>query len=390
MKRATVTFFAVAILAVIAGCESEQEAKLKRGVGFAKANIEKIGREPMATAAFQSMAEQGGDIQHYLVACARDPESLPGFCKDKPEAAWMVVLKEGPGPSDYTIEAYGEDTGKPLMTEVATISFKKPPVEKENINGEPGQDPPITKAAAQGDAARVQELIRKGADVNAMSVEGATGLMYAAAHGHPEVARLLLAANADVHLSSRNKDSWTALMAAVSGGRAEIVRMLLEKGADPNATQARAQTPLMNAAAKGHGDIVDLLLMAGAQINAKEQMAGNSALSLAISKGHPDIATKLVAAGADVDHVANNGLTDLMLAASMGQKDIVQLLISKGVNTEARDPNGNTAVRYAEHGGFTEIAALLKGLAAAPAAAPAAKPEPAPSSDLPPGMSRSR
>ena len=128
------------------------------------------------------------------------------------------------------------------MTAVAAISYQRPPVAKENIDGEPGQDPPITTAASQGDAEKVRTLIGKGANVNAMSVEGATGLMYAATKGHVEVVKLLLAANADVNARSRNKESWTALMCAVSGGNTEIVRMLLEKGADANAGHAFGQT----------------------------------------------------------------------------------------------------------------------------------------------------
>ena len=56
-----------------------------------------------------------------------------------------------------------------------------------------------------------------------------TPLMAAAANGHREVAELLLAAGADVHV--RNIDGWTALTFAAAAGHAAIIELLLLHGA---------------------------------------------------------------------------------------------------------------------------------------------------------------
>ena len=57
---------------------------------------------------------------------------------------------------------------------------------------------PLIRAAAEGDAGAVRDLLAGGADVNASTMKGETALMRAAFFGHAEVVRLLLQAGADV------------------------------------------------------------------------------------------------------------------------------------------------------------------------------------------------
>jgi N-acetylmuramoyl-L-alanine amidase len=56
-----------------------------------------------------------------------------------------------------------------------------------------------------------------------------TPLMAAAAHGHRDIASLLLGAGAGV--DAKNSDGWTALTFAAAGGHVEIVKLLLAHGA---------------------------------------------------------------------------------------------------------------------------------------------------------------
>ena len=123
----------------------------------------------------------------------------------------------------------------------------------------------IMSAALRGDLAAVQELIAKGADVDAKS-DGAgriTALIGASQEGHSEIARLLLTNGADINVKDRNGE--TALMLASYYGHKKVVQVLLAKGAYVNANNERGETALMLASQKGHNEIKELLIKAGAK-----------------------------------------------------------------------------------------------------------------------------
>lgn len=58
---------------------------------------------------------------------------------------------------------------------------------------------PLHEAARRGHSHIVDYLLKKGANVNALSVKQETALFYAAEGGHTDCEMLLLAHNADVH-----------------------------------------------------------------------------------------------------------------------------------------------------------------------------------------------
>jgi ankyrin repeat protein len=113
----------------------------------------------------------------------------------------------------------------------------------------------------------VRELIKAGADVNAKNKVGLTPL-HCAARDHPEIAKILIEAEANVNavLTIDWSEDPTALMTAVSNGHIEVVKMLLERGADVNVKSPLfKRTPLMVAEYSEHKDIVNLLKKAGAK-----------------------------------------------------------------------------------------------------------------------------
>lgn len=130
-----------------------------------------------------------------------------------------------------------------------------------------GDQQPLTEllvnAAIDGNLAEVQDLIVKGADVNAEDRQGRTALGGASANGHPKVVQALLAKGADVNM--QNDIGVTALMLASIGGRFEVVKILLGGGADVNAKTNKGSTALSVASASGHSQIVQLLKRAGAR-----------------------------------------------------------------------------------------------------------------------------
>jgi ankyrin repeat protein len=67
-----------------------------------------------------------------------------------------------------------------------------------------GLNEELLKAAADDDAAKVKELLEKGADANARDRDGLTPLHYAAKHGHADVVKLLIEKGANVNIRSES------------------------------------------------------------------------------------------------------------------------------------------------------------------------------------------
>jgi hypothetical protein len=82
----------------------------------------------------------------------------------------------------------------------------------------------LRKAAEKCDKAKVDRLLAKGADVNAVGDKGVTALMLAAGKGCAEVVQALLDADADAE--AKDKNGLTAAMLAERNGFADIVKLL--------------------------------------------------------------------------------------------------------------------------------------------------------------------
>ncbi|XP_016121344.1 kinase D-interacting substrate of 220 kDa-like, partial [Sinocyclocheilus grahami] len=93
---------------------------------------------------------------------------------------------------------------------------------------------PLMLASEQGSLEIVQELIRRGANVNLDDVDCWSALISAAKEGHVEVVKELLENSA--YIEHRDMGGWTALTWASYKGRVEVATVLLETGANPNTT----------------------------------------------------------------------------------------------------------------------------------------------------------
>jgi hypothetical protein len=149
-----------------------------------------------------------------------------------------------------------------------------------------GED--LLTAVRKGDAVRVKELLAQGADVNAKSPYGATGLFFAADRGNMEIMKILLDHGADVKV----KDTFygaTAVTWAVNKGNVDIVTLLLNKGA-PGAEDA-----LELGVSKANGELVKAALEHKSEIKPERL---SMALATATKEKHTDIAELLKSAGA--------------------------------------------------------------------------------------------
>lgn len=198
-------------------------------------------------------------------------------------------------------------------------------------------DRALFEAAEDGELSDIEELLRAGANVNAVIDGDGTPLMGAANDGHLEAVRLLLDRGANPNIPVDGDGN--ALIVAASEGHFEIVRLLLDRGADPNAAVLGDGNPLIAAASEGHADIVSLLLDRGANID--QVVPGDeNALIQASGEGHLDVVRLLVNRRADVNVRVwiepnpwlPNGewRTALSEARREGHQAIAQFLLSVG------------------------------------------------------------
>jgi hypothetical protein len=144
----------------------------------------------------------------------------------------------------------------------------------------------LLNAVRKGDAASVEALIAKGADVNASWRYGKTPLFFACDRGFTPVVKVLLEHGAEVNV----KDSFygaTPVALAAWKDRVDIVKMLLAKGANSDSV-------LMMGVEEGKPALVKAALDAGTV--KKESLSW--ALAAAIREKHPDVAELLKAVGA--------------------------------------------------------------------------------------------
>jgi len=187
-----------------------------------------------------------------------------------------------------------------------------------------GRTPLYAAATIPGAAASIRHLLEAGADVNAATLVGATAL-FPAVNASAEATKLLLDKGADPNratlsgvtpimftldaavvqllvargadVRARSKVGETALMDAAARGDLVAAKLLVEGGADVNAVDHRGYTPLIFAAHYDRDavELVRLLLSRGADINARAE--GETALSLAARRGETEV-TKILRAAA--------------------------------------------------------------------------------------------
>src|SRR5262249_8448372 len=203
----------------------------------------------------------------------------------------------------------------------ASIELLETAMKKSPPRANPSGD--LIFAAEKGEIAKVQELMKQGADPNVRDdrpkMKGLTPLMLAARNGHVEVAKALLEAGADVKLRDDTDSSdeqgfnfvysehglsgvleigepmfRTPLHWAASAPSPEIAHMLVDRGADIDVTDRAKMTPLVVASISGSLPIVSELLGAGADPNVVVKKK-DSALIWAAKKGHVEVVKALLA-----------------------------------------------------------------------------------------------
>jgi ankyrin repeat protein len=234
-----------------------------------------------------------------------------------------------------------------------------------------GSFTPLMRAALFGTTDEIRDLVKSGADVNAVAKPSGITALMCAAH-NPAKAAILLLAGADVN--ARTDQGHTALLLAADyDGAGETVEMLLDRNPDVNARSAAPvpiNTAIARAAMRGDVEVIIMLLARGATLNDLEKSdlgKGSAAFLVSVIRGDTNLASFLLERGADVEtrfagRDTAKGSTPLMWAAWWGFPEMVKLLLRHGASIEARNDEGLTALMYAaaaKDRGNTEVLEIL-------------------------------
>jgi ankyrin repeat protein len=176
----------------------------------------------------------------------------------------------------------------------------------------------LVDAVRKGSLAAVQRHLKKGDDVNKMSMAG-TPIYAAATEGRLEIARVLIAAGADVDFGPSD----SPLQRAIQRGHFDIALLLLGAKADPNRAPSPAvPPPLVLAVLADQVELVRALLDAGARRNVR--------------------ATTHILIGET--RVLHEYVTPLHIAAYQGNVAMAAELLERGADPGVRDGRDRTVI----------------------------------------------
>lgn len=216
----------------------------------------------------------------------------------------------------------------------------------------------LIDAVERRDLSAFRAMLDLRIDVNQVEVDGTTAMHWAAHRDTVDMARLLIAAGAEVNV--KNRYGVAPLSLAAVNGNVEMVRLILQAGADPNTAMSENETVLLTASRTGVVEVVELLINYGADVNARESWRGQTALMWGAGEGNLEVVKSLIAHGADVAARSDKGFTSLLFSAREGHTALSEALLHLGANINEALPTAAAVVNEAglsaaEQSGLTPL-----------------------------------
>jgi ankyrin repeat protein len=199
-------------------------------------------------------------------------------------------------------------------------------------------------ASYKGDYSIVEELLKKGVNVNTTLEDGTTPLIYAAQGGQLSIIKLLINNGAEIDYVPHTVS--TALITAVKFKQHEIVKYLIEKGASVNLQNDAGQTPLIYAAYVGDSILCDILLSHGGKLDIKDE-SGIDPLIAAVTNSQDNLIGFLINKGSDVNTFDNAGVTPFMISIGKNDLKAADLLLKYGADINHLSKHKETALTIA-------------------------------------------
>jgi ankyrin repeat protein len=192
----------------------------------------------------------------------------------------------------------------------------------------------LHEAAAKGDVAEIEKLLKEGEKPNIQDAKSRTPLHVAAYMKQHAAAKALLAG-----------------------------------GANPNALEIDRYDVVTIAAVANDLDMLKIVLDGGASARNITSRYDGTALIAAAHLGHAEAVKMLIAAKAPLNHVNNLGWTALMEAVVLGNGGAehtatLRALVEAGCDVNIADKQGATPLQHARRRGYVEMARILENAGA--------------------------
>jgi ankyrin repeat protein len=301
------------------------------------------------TPLYFAVRENRLEAAEYLLDHGADPiglavnDSLLDICRDRGYAD-MEAMLESKLERLHGVSPRGEAVAQAIrardLPRVRSLLGASP--ELLHV-GDPRSNQPIHWAVMTRQLDLIDELLARGADINAARQDGARPIQLTNGDYHyrgwRDVPKDVTTTPGEVLEHLRPRGAYVDICTAASIGDLERVQELLDE--DPSLASRVSEyvtyyvgsgAPLKNAAARGQLEVVKLLLERGADPNLPEEgIAPNGhALYSAVYNGHHEIATLLLEHGAFPSPAVESSADALSIAIGNSDSKMVELLCSYG------------------------------------------------------------
>ena len=191
----------------------------------------------------------------------------------------------------------------------------------------------LHEAAAKGDVAEIETLIKSGEKINIQDSKSRTPLIVAAFMKRPDAVRALLKLGANAN--ALDIDRYDIVTIAAVANDLPTLKAALEGGASAkNITSRYDGTALIAAAHLGHAEVVKMLIAAKAPLNHVNNLGWTAVMeAIVLGNGgasHTATVRALVEAGCDVNIADRQGITPLQHANRRGYVEMTRILENAG------------------------------------------------------------
>ena len=206
----------------------------------------------------------------------------------------------------------------------------------------------LHEAAAKGDVAEIEKLIKDGEKPNIQDSKSRTPLHVAAYMKQHAAAKALLALGANPN--ALEIERYDIVTIAAVANDLEMLKIAIEGGASArNITSRYDGTALIAAAHLGHAEVVKMLIAAKAPLNHVNNLGWTALMeSIVLGNGganHTATLKALVEAGADVNIADRQGATPLQHARRRGYVEMARILENAGAQMRTASSFGRSRWR---------------------------------------------
>ncbi|XP_062599136.1 transient receptor potential cation channel subfamily A member 1-like, partial [Saccostrea cucullata] len=225
---------------------------------------------------------------------------------------------------------------------------------------------PLHEAIIQKHESTATLLVKAGADVTAMVINGLTPYMFASAVELIDIMNQIWkivmkkSGKASAQAMVNQRDLWggTALHIAVDNMTVKSVQEIIRHGGEPDPKNETGQTPLHLAAINGHLQITEALLTHGAAVGPRDKDSFTP-IHRACLYNRYLVVSAIMNKGGDINQKTKESLTPLILACWKGHLETVEFLLTNGAQITAVDNLMKNALHWTVENAHLQVLLYL-------------------------------